>query len=237
MANWLDFNKKPDNKDDKVTEITPESINKSLTDTKTELDKKLSDLGESINNHPTLLAMKEFLDSQKTAADDAAARAEAARQSNDGKKFDDMDQTTREYVDKTLRPIAQATLYQQGTEMRRNIFENEDEFPYYAGSIRAQVDEMLDKQPAEQRANPEIIRNVYKIVVYNNDKEIKDNKIKSRLSSSSSSGTGTGMSSDADKAAMPVLTDQMKKVARDMGMTDADYAKSMKELQEAGEYA
>lgn len=239
MANWLDFGKqKPgENKDDKVLEITPESINKSITENKTELEGKLKDLGESINNHPTLKAMQDFLEEQKTAREAAIARQRQKQQEDENKNFEGMDQTTREYVDQTLRPIAQATLMQQGNEMRRNIFDDAEAFPYYTGTLKSKIDALLDAQPLEQRANPEIIRNVYKIVIYDNEKEIKEDKHKSRLSSASAAGTGTGMPGSGDKTAMPVLTDQMKSVAKAMGMSPEDYATSMKELQEAGEYA
>lgn len=240
MANWLDFsgrNKPGENKDDKVIEITPESINKSLVDNKAELEGKLAELGESINNHPTLLAMKEFLDKQKTASDAAAQRQQQQQQTDHQKQYENVDDTTRSYINETLRPIAQATLMQQGNEMRRSIFDDEEAFPFYIGGLKAKIDALLDAQPLEQRANPEIIRNVYKIVVFDNDKDIKENKIKSRLASASNAGTGTGMSGTGDKAAMPVLTDQMKSVAKAMGMTDAEYATSMKELQDAGQYA
>lgn len=239
MPTWLEFGKaKPaENKDDKTPEITPESINKSITDNKTELEGKLAALGESINNHPTLLAMKDFLDGQKTASERAEAARAAAAANEGGKKFEGLDQTTREYVNETFRPIAQATLLNQGNEMRRTIFEDQEAFPYYTGVLKAKIDAMLDAQNLESRANPDVIRNVYKIVIYDNEKDIKEDKIKSRLSSASSSGTGTGAPGTGDKAAMPVLTDQMKSVARAMGMSDADYATSMKELQDAGQYA
>jgi len=239
MPNWLDFGKpKPgDNKDDKVIEITPESINKSINDNKTEFEKKLTDLGDSINNHPTLLAMKDFLDAQKTASEQAAARRAAESRQQGEKKFEGMDDTTREYVNETLRPIAQATLMQQGNEMRRSIFDDEEAFPFYTGGLKAKIDALLDAQPLEQRANPEIIRNVYKIVVFDNEKDIKENKIKSRLTSASNAGTGTGAPGSGDKTAMPVLTAQMQSVAKAMGMSDAEYAASMKELQDAGQYA
>jgi hypothetical protein len=238
MPNWLQFGEqKPPKKEDGVIEITPESLQKTFTDKTTELESKLTALGTAIEDHPTLKAMQEFLDTtkanRKKAADDAAAAAAA----NDGQRFDSLDQTTREYVDKTLRPIAQATLYQQGTEMRRNIFEDEEAFPYYVGALKSKIDALLDAQPADARANPDIIRNVYKIVIYDNNKEIAENKHKSRLSSASASGTGTGAPGTGDKAAMPVLTEQMKSVAKAMGMTEQEYAASMKELQEAGEYA
>jgi hypothetical protein len=246
MPNWLNLrgagggDETPERKpkpNEGVVEITPESINKSLTDTKTDLEKKLADLGESINQHPTLLAMQTFLDEQKTARDAAARRAsETNRQQND-QRFENVDQTTREYVNETMKPYAEAAIYQQGNEQRRTIFEDAEAFPYYTGTLKSKVDALLDAQPPVQRANPDVIRNVYKIVVFDHQKEISEDKIKSRLSSASTPTTGAGTSSAGDKGALPVLTQQMKSVARSMGMSEADYATAMKELQETGEYA
>lgn len=245
MPNWLSFraagSEEPPagapKKDDKVVEITPESLAKSMSDNKTELETKLTDLGSRIDNHPTLAAMKEFLDNQKTQRDAAARRQQEEQQNNNAQRFESMDQTTREYVDQTLGPIAQATLMQQGSELRRNIFEDAEAFPYYTGALKSKIDALLDAQPPSSRANPDIIRNVYKIVIYDNQKEIAENKFKSRFSSASESGTGTGGPNAGDKAALPVLTQQMKAVARSMGMSEAEYATSMKELVDAGEYA
>lgn len=246
MPNWLNLRgaggsdtppeRKPETKEG-VVEITPESINKSLTDTKTELEGRLTALGKSIDDHPTLKAMQIFLDEQKAAKDAIARRAaETNRQQND-QRFENVDQTTREYVNETMKPYAEAAIYQQGNEMRRTIFEDAEAFPYYIGTLKSKVDALLDAQPAVQRANPDVIRNVYKIVVFDHQKEITEDKIKSRLSSASSAGTGTGAPGTGDKGAMPVLTQQMKSVAKAMGMSEADYATAMKELQESGEYA
>jgi hypothetical protein len=247
MPNWLNLRgagggdetpeRKPINKDDKLNEITPESINKSLTDTKTDLEKKLADLGESINQHPTLLAMQEFLDGQKANKDAAARKAANDAANANNSRFENVDQTTREYVNETMKPYAEAAIYQQGNEQRRTIFEDAEAFPYYTGTLKSKVDALLDAQPPVQRANPDVIRNVYKIVVFDHQKEISEDKIKSRLSSASTPTTGAGTSSSGDKGALPVLTQQMKSVARSMGMSEADYATAMKELQETGEYA
>jgi hypothetical protein len=247
MPNWLNLRgagggdeppeRKPENKDDKLKEITPQAINDSLTATKTELEKKLSDLGESINQHPTLLAMQEFLDGQKAAREAQARKAANDAANANNSRFENVDQTTREYVDQTMRPIAEAALFQQGNEQRRTIFEDAEAFPYYVGTLKSKIDALLDAQPAPQRANPDVIRNVYKIVVFDHQKEISEDKIKSRLSSVSTAASGTGAPGTGDKSAMPVLTQQMKNVARSMGMTEAEYATAMKELQETGEYA
>jgi hypothetical protein len=247
MPNWLNLRgaggsdappeRQAANKDDKLNEITPESINKSLTETKTELEARFTALGESIDNHPTLKAMQTFLDEQKAAKDAAARRAsDQSRQQND-QRFENVDQTTREYVNETMKPYAEAAIYQQGNEQRRTIFEDAEAFPYYTGTLKSKVDALLDAQPPVQRANPDVIRNVYKIVVFDHQKEISEDKIKSRLSSASTPTTGAGTSSAGDKGALPVLTQQMKSVARSMGMSEADYATAMKELQETGEYA
>lgn len=246
MPNWLNLRgagggenppeRKP-NSQERVVEITPESIDKSLTATRTDLEKKLADLGESINQHPTLLAMQTFLDEQKANKDAAARRvAETNRQQND-QRFETVDQTTREFVTETMKPYAEAAIYQQGNEMRRTIFEDAEAFPYYTGTLKSKVDALLDAQPAVSRANPDVIRNVYKIVVFDHQKDISEDKIKSRLSSASTASTGVGVPGAGDKGAMPVLTQQMKSVAKSMGMSEADYATAMKELQETGEYA
>lgn len=236
MPNWLNVggNKKPD---DGVIEITPESLNKTLTEQKTELEGKLTELGSRIDNHPTLAAMQVYLDEQRASREAAARKQNEQQVANQNAQFNEIDPTMRQYVDQSLKPIADAALWQQGTELRRNIFDNAEAFPYYNGSLKEKVDALLDSQPAAQRANPDVIRNVYKIVFFDNQKEIDEGKHKSRLASASTSGSGTGMPNQAGEGGMPVLTQQMKSVAKAMGMSEADYATAMKELQDAGEYA
>lgn len=237
MATWFQTAEEKKKKEDEVPEVTPKAISESLTKTKTELEAKFASLEGKIDNHPTLKAMDDFLKIEREKAEAAQAQRQQQVQQQSDQQFENMDQTTRAYIDRTMTPLATATLMQQGNEMRRNIFEDAEAFPYYSGVLKSKIDTMLDAQPPSQRANPEVIRNVYKIVIFDNDKEIKENKVKSRLSSASSSGTGNGMSGDADPKALPVLTDQMKRVAQGMGMTAEQYAGAMKELQDAGEYA
>lgn len=236
MPNWLQMGttKKPD---DGVVEITPQQLSETLTTTKTELETRLTNLGKSIEEHPTLLAMKKFLDDQQASREEAARRAAETQQQTTQQQFSEIDPTMRQYVDASLKPIADAAIWQQGNEIRRSIFDNAEAYPYYSGVLKDKIDTMLDAQPASQRANPDVIRNVYKIVSYDHQKEIDEGKHKSRMSSSSSSGTGTGAPGGNTKGELPVLTAQMKSVAKAMGMTEQDYATSMKELVDAGEYA
>jgi hypothetical protein len=236
MPTWLNIGGKPvENKDDKVTEITPESINKSLTETKTELETKLNALGSKIDEHPTLKAMQEFLDGQAAARQRAEQQRQQQQQTEHNKQFENVDDATRNYINETMRPLAVATLLQQGNEQRRQIFDNEEEFPYYTGPVRAKVDALLDAQSPEQRANPEVIRNAYKLVVFDHQKDISENKIKSRFASASSSGTGTGAPTGDGGSKTPILTQQMKEVAAKMGMKPEEYASAMQELQLTGE--
>lgn len=219
-----------------VVELTPEKINENVNAVKTDLEKKLTDLGESINNHPTLLAMKEFLDGQKSGEDERAAAAARAAEEARNRGFENLDPAARQYVDTQLQPIAKAALWQQGNEARRTIFEDQEAFPMYTGAIKAKVDEYLDKQSPEGRANPEVIRNVYKIVCHDNQAEINEGKHKSRLASAVNPGTGTGSQGTRDTNALPVLNAQEKQVARSMGMKEEEYAAAKKELEESGEY-
>jgi hypothetical protein len=235
MPNWLDMGRQKKD-EDAVPEITPQKLNETIAANKTELETKLTELGSRIEEHPTLKAMQEFLDNQKAIKAEAARKVQEQAQLNNDAQFENVDQTTREYIAQTMKPFAQATLMQQGSELRRSIFEDAEAFPYYTGALKAKIDALLDSQPVESRANPDIIRNVYKIVVFDSQKEIAEDKHKSRMSSASAAGNGTGAPNVNDKTGMPVLTQQMKSVAKSMGMTEQEYATAMKELQESGEY-
>jgi type II secretory pathway pseudopilin PulG len=240
MAKWLDFSGKPEKEG--VPEITPDSLKADITSTKTDLEKKLADLGDQINNHPALKAMQTFIDTQNAAEAARQQQQQSQQQQQQQQQVDDqfkeVDATTQAYIQHTMKPFADNALYQQGSEMRRSIFEDQEAFPYYTGAIKAEIDAMLDKQPLATRANADAIRNTYAIICFNKQKEINENKHRSRMSSASSAGTGTGApSGNADPTALPTLTQDMQLVAKKMGMTNEQYAQAMKELQSTGEYA
>jgi hypothetical protein len=236
MPNWLQMGGvKSKTEGDQVPEVTPETINKAITEQKTEFQTKLDALGSKIDEHPTLKAMQTFLDEQTAARQRVEQQRQQQQQTEHNKQFENVDDATRNYVSETLRPLAIATLLQQGNEQRRSIFDNEEEFPYYTGAVRGKIDALLDAQSPEQRANPEVIRNAYKLIVFDFQKDIAENKIKSRFSSASSSGTGTGAPAGDGGSKTPVLTQQMKEVAAKMGMKPEEYATAMQELQLTGE--
>lgn len=234
MPNWLNMG--TPKKEDQVPEITPEKVNENINAVKTDLEARLAALGSSIEEHPTLKAMQSFLDEQRTLKENAERARLAEQQRNNVQQFENVDEATRGYIDSTIKPIADAALWQQGNELRRSIFDNVEQYPYYTGALKDEIDAMIDKQPATIRANADAIRNVYKIVVFDHQKEIEENKHKSRLSSASAAASGTGAPGTKAGGETPVLTLQMKHVAAKMGMSEAEYATAMKELQDAGEY-
>lgn len=236
MANWLNFGeKKPESKDDQLVELTPAKLKEQMENDKKELTQKIDGIATQITENPTMKAMQEFLDAQRAATERQQQQVQQQQQQNQNKQFENMDETTRQYIDHTLKPVNDSLLWQQGNELRRSIFDNVEVYPMYAGTIKDEVDQMLDKQPVNMRANADVIRNTYAIVCFNHQKEIAENKHKSRLASASTSGNGTGAPS-GKSANEPITLDANQKLAAArFGMSEADYAKSVQELQETGQ--
>lgn len=144
---------------------------------------------------------------------------------------ENMDDHTRTYVDRQFEVLNRTAQQTSARELRRSIFEDAENYEYYTGDVKRKVDEMLDREPLQAQNTPDVIRNAYKVVVFEHMKDIQDKKLRSRLSSVSAPVSTPGQS-QVDPNALPELTDEEKLYAGKMGIKLEDWAKSKKEYAE-----
>lgn len=234
---WLTRNM---GKPEGVTEITPEVLDDRFKTFETAIakavDDKLATVFEKIGDAPAIKRINDYISGEEEAEKAARERAAAELAARTTPKFENVDAETRQFVQTQIAPIANAALLNAAMEQRRVIFEDAEQFPYYTGAVKAKIDEMLDKQPLDSRGNPEIIRNAYKLVVFDHQKDINDQKIKSRISNSVGSSSGTGGPNTGNADPVATLTPEMRTVAQKLGISDADYAAAQQELRRTGQY-
>lgn len=114
-------------------------------------------------------------------------------------------------------------------QARRDVFdENPDRFPYYTGDVKAEVNKILSTQPLNFQTNHQAIENTYYTVIGKMKKEIDEGKIKDRFASGSGS-RGSGLQNEpADKTKID-SNDDIRKIARQLGMKEEDYVKLLEE--------
>ena len=92
------------------------------------------------------------------------------------------------------RPTQIALLRVNASNVKRDVFENQDKFKYYHGAVKEEVDKLLDFQNLSAQNEPSVVENCYLTVIGKHHDEIMDGKIKSKFAGASggSSGTSTG---------------------------------------------
>ncbi len=130
-------------------------------------------------------------------------------------------------------------LTMRADQLRDQVFRDRDqEFPYYSGEVKTEIDKILSEQPLSFRNDPRAIENTYYTVVGKKQKEISEGKIKSRFASGaggagSGSGKGTG-GEPGDDFKIEVSPDIIK-AAKQSGMELNDYVKLVEKAAKAGE--
>lgn len=179
--------------------------------------------------------MKPLLDMAANLEADRAARAKAADDANKKKTTEDNQVTEEDFlldpIDATRRlqqPVNNAVMSLASRQARREILEDKE---FYHGDIKTKVDAFIDAQPLQNRIDPNVITNAYKLVVFDHQKDIADGKIKARNTSlifESGSTGGHGGKEHTDDTGS--LTDEEKRTAKIFNMSEADWKKSRAEL-------
>ena len=122
-------------------------------------------------------------------------------------------------------------------QAKSSVFsERADEFPYYAGDVKIEVDKILSEQSLQFQNDPTAIANTYYTVVGKKQKEISEGKIKSRFASASTSSGGSGKGGEGGDSEINIdVTDDMRKAARMSGMEIDDYMKLVKAQVKSGQ--
>lgn len=180
----------------------------------------------------------EFIDAFKAdkqkEADAAKAKKDAEAQAAGDEEFETLMLTDpKAAVAKALQPTQQALLTLRADNIRREVFENADKFKYYHGDIKTEVDKLIAGQSLASRNDPSVIENCYLTVLGRHNDEILEGKIKSRFAGSDggSRGTDGGNAGDGGREAKkpPVITDDIRKLAKMFNTTPEAYAKQLDE--------
>jgi phage I-like protein len=240
MASWFQRN---DVNNESGQNTPPLEIN--LTDTQYDsiADKvakkiQIPDVNAAIESNPTIKAIADALKANADRRTQQQTREQQQLNQQQQQTFEEayaeMDESTRTVVDQRFNQLQEQSLRTGARETRRSVFEDIENYPYYTGDIKRQVDDILDKEPLQNQNNPQIVKNAYKVVLADNIEKLQKNELKSRLSSASGSSVST-TSGPADPNALPELTAEEKQYAIKMGVSEQDWAKQKKELILAGE--
>ena len=140
-------------------------------------------------------------------------------------------------IAKATQGHTSAILKLNASNIRREVFEDANEFKYYHGDIKREVDTLIAGPKLQARNDPSVIKNCYLTVLGRQNDEIVEGKIKNRFAGSTGTGgtsSGSAGSSGAadDKASIlrGLENDPMVlKAARTLGMKPAEYAKMLDE--------
>lgn len=241
MGKWWQADK--EDKDDKAKngegsefELKPEELKKQLAKVDA-LDTKISGMDEKLKSLDTIT---DYIKSQKEA--EARRLAEAkAKEGKDKKEQTDIDlndefltdpaNVTRKIMQETISPLIESQINTAARITMNDLFSTQpDTYEYITDpTIRKEVEAHVATLPLKDRNNPEAIKNCYYVATGRHQAEIKEGKIKSRLSAAGSAGSGTGGPESKTEQSI-TLSEAEKKAARIFGLKEEDYAKSKKEL-------
>lgn len=177
----------------------------------------------------TLNPVAEFLRAQKADKDAAEATALAAKNKQE-QSVDDNDfiLDPQAAIRKMNQPVATLALQLAAKDMRREMLDGKD---YYHGEIKAKIDALLSKQNLNAQNDPSVIENAYKVVVFDNLKDINEGKIKTQTASYNMNGSSSQKSDNDSGEREEDMSAEEKKYASKLGISEADWKKSKRELE------
>lgn len=214
---------------DKDKELPPEieeRFKASEKNVETLIDKKLAGLN----------SITEYIETEKKDKETrAAAEAERKRKEAEDKNKKTPEEIAADLLSDPARvineitgPQANAILMIRADQVKREVFQDRaNDFPYYDGDIKKEVDELLAKQSLQFRNDPSSIENVYHTVIGKKMKDISEGKIKSRFAQAGggvNSNVGEGDKGDKNIT----ITPDIEKAARLVGLKPQDYVELLK---------
>lgn len=184
----------------------------------------------------SLSKVNEFIDAFKREQDEKKAAEQQKQQQQSRQQSDEEFETLmltdpQAAMQKAMLPTNQALLTLRADNMRREMFEDADKFKYYHGDIKREIDQLLASQTLEARNNPSVIENTYHTVVGKHHEEIMEGKLKTRFAGSEGGSKGTSSGNAGDRGTgektTPVITDEIRKLAKTFGVTPEDYAQML----------
>lgn len=231
MANLLSWMKKDDKDGKEQLEVSlPEDTQKKL-DAATAAAAEIPKMKEMLEGLKGIQAFAE--DYRKDKEAEAAARAAKARADSQAQTDEDLQNLILTDPAAAIRRGTQdqsvAILTIRADQIKRDVFEDMERFPFYTGEVKSEIDKLLAGQNLQNRNDPSVVENCYYTVVGRHAEEARDGKLKSRFASGSGSrGTSSGSAgagASKDESEKLEINDDVRRAARITGMSPEDYAK------------
>ena len=188
-------------------------------------------------------SMKSITDrySREDEAREAARRAEAQRQAEGAKPTDEQinemmvtnpAEAVRQLMKGPSEAQSSAILTIRADQLKREVYEDQEKYPYYTGDIKAEIDKLLDAQTLQARNDRSVIEHAYLSTVGRHSRELLDGKLKSRYASPEGSRGTNGGSLGGGAASGPRTIEADERKAADL--LGFDHAEYVKMLDEAG---
>jgi len=208
-------------------EFKPEKMKEDITTAmKAELDARDTKMQESMK---PMQELAELIKKEREEKGREEAARKAAKDKEDKGDFSERILIDPENaVDEKLRPTQVALLKLASREARRETLGEKE---YYYGDIKNKVDALIETLPLNQQTNSASIENCYKLVMYDNQKDVADGKIKARNTSLVFEGGSAGGHSGKEKGDdAESFTKEEEHIAERLGISKVDWQKSKKEL-------
>ena len=200
--------------------------------------KKIDDAAKAAGELPAikqqlegLKSIQAFVDEyKKDKADAAAAAAKKTQQQTQTEADEEIEALMltdpKQAILKATTPQAIAIMTLRADNIRREVFEDTEKYKYYHGDIKKEVDALLAAQKLDARNDPSVVENCYLTVLGKHNDEILEGKIKTRFAGSESHSKlpGNAGASDAAEKKNRIIPDDVKRAARQFGITPEDYA-------------
>lgn len=230
MPKWLRSDGSQNDDKEPGIEIKPEQIKEAM---KPELDAFKTGLDTSLD-----AKMKPIVDYITSQQEKERLAEEARKRQQQQQQRDDSDVTDEDFITdpanavrKQIQPLLNTVQAQSAIIMRNEVLGKMDLYSTDP-AFKAKVDALLDAQPMSSRANSAIIMNAYKTVHYDERKAIEEGKYKSFASMASLSSGGKGGSDNTDDhSTSETLSAEEKTYAKRLGISDADWVKSRREME------
>jgi len=207
-------------------EIKPEQIQVAV---KPLLDQMRAD------NEAAMKPMLDFFAEQKAERERKAAEAEAARRAQ---QRTDNEISPEDWITdpanatrKMMEPVNQTTAALAAIIVRDKTLRNME---YYSDNpeFAAKVDALIASQPINNQSNASVILNAYKTTAYDMRAELDEAKRKKEAAGASFSNNGTGgHNGGRGEENTETLTADEKTYASKLGISEADWIKSKRELE------
>lgn len=163
---------------------------------------------------------------------EASSRQREAQEESDSELSELILTDPKKAIERAVTPQSQAIIRLHASNVKREVFENMESFPYYTGDVKTEVDKLLAGQSLQAQADPSVVENCYFTVLGRKQKELAEGKLKSRFASSvGNNGTNGGNIGDGKGEGKVKLdiTDDIRKAAKFAGVTPEKYAEMLVE--------